>query len=105
MQKTLLVFALFLTSHAQELTPSQVNKLHNYNHSLSGKMRHKRLLKKTAIVTKINAKKIAKKECDSEVYSSKLSLCSNRLIYTLYTEKGFVKIDALDGKLMQKCIK
>ena len=103
MQKALLMVTLLGTTHAQELTPTQVSKLRNYSHSLSGKIRHKRLLRKTAVITKKQAHEMAKDGCDSEVYSSKLSVHSNRLFYTLYTDEGHVKIDALDGEIMQKC--
>ena len=55
MSKILLVLALFVMGHAQELTPTQASKLKNYNHSLSGKMRYKKLLQKTAIINKDKA--------------------------------------------------
>ena len=103
MQKALLMVALLGTTYAQELTPTQASKLKNYSHSLSGKIRHKRLLRRTAVITKKHAHEMAKDECDSEAYASKLSVRSNRLFYTLYTDEGRVKIDALDGEIMQKC--
>ena len=103
MQKILLVFALLVVSNAQELTPNQASKLRNYNHSLSGKMRYRNLLQRTAVIKKDKAYKMAKEECKSEAYSSKLAVRSNRLFYTFYTDTGTVKIDALDGKIMQKC--
>ena len=103
MSKILLVLALFVMGHAQELTPTQASKLKNYNHSLSGKMRYKKLLQKTAIIDKDKAYSIASEECKSEVYFSKLSVRSMRLFYTLYSHGGRVKIDALDGKIIQRC--
>ena len=105
MQKLLLILAVLGVSNAQELTPSQASKLKNYNHSLSGKMRYKRLLQRTAVIKKDEAYEMAEKECDSEAYFSKLSVRSNRLFYTIYTDKCTIKIDALDGEIMENCKK
>lgn len=102
MYKILLVLAVLGVSNAQELTPSQASKLRNYNHSLSGKIRHKRLLQRVAVIKKEEAYKIAKEACSAEVYSSKLSVRSNRLFYTIYTDACIIKIDALDGEIMEK---
>jgi len=103
MQKIILMVAIVGLCNAQELTPSQASKLRNYNHSLSGKMRHKRLLERTALIKKDKAYELAEEECKSEPYSSKLFVRSNRLIYTIYTDNGSIQIDALDGEIMQKC--
>jgi hypothetical protein len=103
MQKILLIVAIVGVNYAQELTSTEANKLRNYNHSLSGKIRHKRLLERTAIVTKEEAYRVAKEACESQVNFSKLSVRSNRLFYTLYTDKGMIKIDALDNKIMEEC--
>ena len=105
MQKLLLIVALLGGASAQELTPSQASKLRNYNHSLLGKIRYKRLLQSTAQISKDKAFEIAKEVCKSEVYFSKLQVRLNRLFYILKTNKGSVKIDALDGQIMEGCIK
>jgi uncharacterized membrane protein YkoI len=103
MRKILLILAVLGVSNAQELTPSQVNKLKNYNHSLSGKMRYKRLLKRMAVIKKDKAYEMAEKACQSKPYSLKLSVRANRLFYTIQTDKGSMKIDTLDGQIMQNC--
>jgi uncharacterized membrane protein YkoI len=103
MRKILLILVVLGVSNAQELTPSQVSKLKNYNHSLSGKMRYKRLLKRMAVIKKDKAYEMAEKACQSKPYSLKLSVRSNRLFYTIQPDKGSMKIDALDGQIMQKC--
>ena len=101
----LLILAVLGVSNAQELTPSQASKLRNYNHSLSGKMRYKRLLQRTALVKKEKAHEMAEEECKSEVYYSKLSVHNNRLFYTIETDKCTIKIDALDGEIMENITK
>jgi uncharacterized membrane protein YkoI len=105
MRKILLILAVLGVSNAQELTPSQVSKLRNYNHSLSGKMRYKRLLKRMAIIKKDKAYEMAEEACQSEPYSLTLSVRANRLVYTIKTDKGSMKIDALDAQVMKKCEK
>ena len=104
MQKLLLIVALLGGVSAQKLTPSEASKLQNYNHSLSGKIRFKRLLQRTAKISKDKALAMAEEECKSEVYFSKLQVKSNRLFYTLKTDNGTLKIDALDGQIMEGCV-
>jgi uncharacterized membrane protein YkoI len=103
MQKILLTLALLGVSNAQTLTLSEVSKLRNYGHSISAKMRYKRLLQKTAIIKKDEAYTLAEKVCQSDVSSAKLLVHANRLFYLLKTEKGTVKIDALDAEIIEKC--
>jgi hypothetical protein len=103
MQKIVLIIAMFGLVNAQELTPSEVSSLRNYSHSLSGKLRHQRLLQRTAVIKKDTVYTLVKEECKCEPYLIKLSVRSNRLFYTVYSEQGSMKIDALDGEIMQKC--
>ncbi len=106
MPKMFIVFAILgMSSYAQELTVTQVSKLKNYNHSLWGKIRHQRLLKQIAIVQKDEAYLLAKRVCQSEPYGAKLSVRAKRLFYTVRTDRGDIKIDALDGEIMKECTK
>jgi hypothetical protein len=103
MQKLLLIIAILGTIEGKELTIEQVSKLRSYNHSISGKMRHKRLLQRTAVVTQDRAYALAQKECCSEVSFGKLRVHSNRLFYWIKTDNGSIKIDALDAQIMERC--
>lgn len=103
MQKSLLIFVILGVGNTQELTPSQASKLRSYNHSLLAKMRYQKLLQRTALISKKQANRVAEEACKSEVYFSKLKVGSNRLFYILKTNNGMVKIDALDGQIMQEC--
>jgi len=103
MQKILWIVALLTLGNAQELTPAQASKLRNYDHSLSGKIRYKRLLQQTALISKQRAYEVAEQECKAKPYKAKLQVRFNRLFYTVYTDSGYIKIDALDGEIMQKC--
>jgi uncharacterized membrane protein YkoI len=104
MQKSLWIFVILGVGNTQELTPSQASKLRSYNHSLFAKMRYQKLLQRTALISKKQANRVAEEECKSEVYFSKLQVKSNRLFYTLKTDNGTLKIDALDGQIMEGCV-
>ena len=96
----LLVVALG-TLYAQELTVSQLSKTRNYNHSFSGKIRYQRRLKKMTKITKEEAKKIAKEHCKEELHFSKLAVRHKRLFYKFNSDECQVKIDALDGSVVE----
>lgn len=100
------LFVLFISLgllNAQELTPSQSARLQNYNHSLSGKLRHKRLMQSMVEVSREEAQKTAKESCKAkEIKTLKLSMHNKRLFYRIKTENCSIKIDALDGTVMEK---
>ena len=102
MKYLLLTLVLFGTLQAQDLTPSEVFKTYNYNHGISAKIKHKRLLQKMAIVKKDKAYKIAESSCESEVIFSKLSVHNRRLFYSVKTASCSIKIDALDASIISK---
>lgn len=103
MRHILITVLLLGTLHSEELTIEQIAKARNFNHSLSGKLRHKRLLKKMAKVSEKEAVEMAKKSCATkEVEFTKLSIRGARLFYLIETQKCTLKIDALDGSLMEK---
>jgi hypothetical protein len=102
--KILLLVALLLsTFHAQELTPSQVSKIRNYRHSLSGKLRYQQRLKHIATIKSDKVEQLTKEACHGEsMEHSKLKYHNARLFYVVYTASCYVKIDALDGSIMEK---
>lgn len=89
--------------NAQELSPSQSATLQNYNHSLSGKRRYKRKLQRLAEVSKDEAKAYAQKSCKAkEIETVKLTYRNRRLFYEIQTDECDIKIDALDGSVMEE---
>ena len=96
----LLVVALG-TLYAQDLTISQLAKTRNYNHSVSGKIRYQQRLKKMVKITKEEAKKIAKEHCKEELHFSKLAVRHKRLFYKFSSKNCYIKIDALDGSVVE----
>ncbi len=95
----LLVVAIGIL-YTQKLTVSQLSKTRNYNHSISGKIRYQRRLKKMVKITKEEAKKIAKEHCKEELHFSKLAVRHKRLFYKFSSKNCYIKIDALDGSVV-----
>jgi len=102
MKHLLLILVLLGTLQAQELTPSQVVSTYSYKHSVSSKIKQKRLLQKMATVKKEKAQETAKAKCGSEVKLTKLIRHGNRLFYAMRTASCSIKIDALDGSIISK---
>jgi uncharacterized membrane protein YkoI len=101
--KTLLLIALlFAGLQAQELSTEQVSKLHNYNHSISGKLRYKRALQKMATISLEKAQTITNSETNESIEQSKLKQHGTRLFYSIQTANHALKIDALDGSIISK---
>jgi len=90
---------------AQPLSIEQMSKLRNYNHTFSGKLRHKRALQKIATVKEEEAKEIALNACNQEkksIESIKLAHHSDRIFYRISMDGCKLKIDALDGSIISK---
>ncbi len=106
MMKTIAVVTLGLLLSvgaltAQELTLSQLAKTRNYNHSVSGKIRYQQRLQKMTKISKEEAEKLAKEQCKEEMHFSKLSVRHKRLFYRFSSKNCYIKIDALDGSLVE----
>jgi len=86
---------------AQPLTIEQMATLQNYSHSLSGKLRYKKRLKKIANLDKREAFKRAKAVCKEDIQQSKLMKHSDRIFYKISTETCSIRIDALDGSIIK----
>ena len=101
--KRLLSITLLLSAlQAQELTLSEISKVRNYSHSLSGKLRYKQRLKKMANIKQDRAYSIANSFCKGEITHSKIKYRASRIFYVVSTKNCMVKIDALDGSIMEK---
>ena len=101
--KILLSITLLLSMiQSQELTPSQIAKVGNYNHSLLGKLHYQQRLKKIANIKEIQAHTIAESICQGAVNSSKIKYRASRLFYVVSTKNCMLKIDALDGSIMER---
>jgi len=89
----------------QSLSPEQMAKLRNYNHKMSVKIAHKRMLQRMAIVKKDEAKKIALESLDREkknIQYIKLMHRFDRIFYQVRVNNISLKIDALDGSIIEK---
>ncbi len=102
MKNLLLITVLLGSIEAQELTIEQVSKLRNYNHSMSGKFRHKRALIRMANISKEKSQEITQNETNESVKYSKLRDHNRRLFYSIQTSSYRIKIDALDGSIISK---
>jgi hypothetical protein len=102
MKRLLSITLLLSTFQAQELTPSQMSKIRNYSHSFSGKLRYQQRLKHIATIKLDKAEQLAKEACRESIEYSKLRYHDSRLFYVIYMSNCYVKIDALDGSIMEK---
>ena len=102
MQKILLVSILLSTLQSQELTPSQVAKVGHYTHSISGKLRYEKRLKKIANLTQNRANYIVQSLCNQRITYSKIDYHASRIFYRVSTPNCKIKIDALDGSVMER---
>ena len=104
MMRFILIISLLLgVVEAEELTTAQVAKARNYNHSLSGKLRYKRLLQNMAKINKQEAREIVKEKIENQkILYLKLLRRGARLFYLINTKSSTVRVDALDGSIMDK---
>jgi len=106
--KTLVAILLFSTlcmsNEKPALVDSSIN-LKNYNQRPSVKMMHKLKLKRLAKVSPDEVKKITLKECDEPVVYQKLRHKGQLLFYFVSTKDCTIKINALDGTIIEKVIK
>ena len=101
--KSLLSITLLLSVlQAQELTLSEIAKVGDYSHSLSGKLRYQQRLKKMANIKQDRAYSIANAFCRGEITHSQIKYHASRIFYVVSTKNCMVKIDALDGSIMEK---
>ena len=102
MKKLLSITLLLSLLQAQELTPSQISKIGNYSHSISGKLHYQQRLKKIATIKQRQAYAIAHSFCRGKITSSKIKYHASRIFYVVSTQNCMVKIDALDGSIMER---
>ena len=99
-----IIFASSETLYTGEtLTNGEHNSLHgpsNYRPSI--KMQKKRKIHKLHEVNEEQAKVIAKEETKEEVTSLKLTHINKHLFYEVSTKNYNLKINALDGTVMEK---
>jgi len=102
-KRLLPITALLLgTIQAEELTTQEVAQTLNYRHSALGEKRHQRTLKRLAKISTTQAAQISQEQCQSEIRQSRLIRHGNRLYYHINTSTCYLRLDALDGTIINK---
>lgn len=98
-------FIMFASSDAsytgETLNQQEHRSIHGYNQKPTVKMKNKRKAHELHKVNEEQAKSIAREETKEEVISLKLIHTNKYLIYKVTTEHYSLKINALDGTVMQ----
>ena len=98
-------FIMFASSDAsytgETLNQQEHRSIHGYNQKPTVKIKNKRKAHELHKVNEEQAKSIAREETKEEVISLKLIHTNKYLIYKVTTEHYSLKINALDGTVMQ----
>ena len=98
-------FVMFASSDApytgETLNQQEHRSIHGYNQKPTVKIKNKRKAHELHKVNEEQAKSIAREETKEEVISLKLIHTNKYLIYKVTTEHYSLKINALDGTVMQ----
>jgi len=101
--KIILSIGVLLSSmYGQNLTMAQIAQINHYNHSLSGRLAYQERLKRIATIKLDKLYTLVERNCNGTIKSTRLQHSSWRLFYVVTTGSCFIKIDALDGSIMEK---
>ena len=99
---TLLLIPLFVFAAEGTLTPMQHNSIHGYNHKPTVKMQKKRNMHKIHKVDEKEVTEIVKNITKEDIKKMKLTHVGRILFYKIQTQNYSIKINAMDGSIIEK---
>ena len=99
---TLLLTPLFVFAAEGRLTPMEHNSIHNYNNKAIVKMQKKNNMHKLHKIDEKEASKIVKNITNEGIDNMKLTHRGKVLFYKIQTKSYSIKINAMDGTIIDK---
>jgi uncharacterized membrane protein YkoI len=99
---TLLITPLFVFASSGTMSPSEHRSIHGYNKRPIVKMQAKRDMHKLHKVDEEEATKIVKEQTKEDVQKIILTHTGNILFYKVQTQSYSIKINAMDGSVIDK---
>jgi uncharacterized membrane protein YkoI len=98
----LAISVLYLHADMEKITPAQHNAIHHYNFKPVLKLQEKSNMHRMHKIDELQAKKIVKDLTNEDVEELKLTHQSRTLFYKATTKNYVVKVNAMNGKIMQQ---